>query len=59
MLLVTVLAAEEIAMSYVSCDGEVVIGNRTVRYCFKALTSYQRVGVAADFGDVESAAVFL
>ena len=59
MLLVAVLAADEIAMSHVSCDNEAFIGNQTIRYCFGTITSYRRVNAIATFGDAGNAAVFL
>ena len=59
MLVVLVLAADEIAMPYISCDSETVIGNRTVWYCFGTIASYQRVNAIASFGNAENAAIFL
>ena len=60
MLLVACLAVgQKIAMSHILCDREVIIGEEVLRYCFKALASYQGVSAAADFGDAGSASVFL
>ena len=58
-LVVCLAVGQEIAMSHILCDREVVVGEEVLRYCFKALTSYQRVSAAADFGDAGSASVFL
>ena len=60
MQLVACLAVgQEIAMSHILCDREVVVGEEVLRYCFKALASYQRASMAADFRDAERVAVFL
>ena len=58
-LVVCLAVGQEIAMSHILCDREVVVGEEVLRYCFKALASYQRVSAAADFENAGSASVFL
>ena len=58
-LVVCLTVGQEIAMSHILCNGEVVVGEEVLRYCFKALASYQRVSAAADFENAWSASVFL